>query len=77
MKRLGLLLMDFMFCLVIYGQNEPYRSDINWVTTPSNTSWLYALSEEAYITVSMPVNEHWISTTTRYSMMEWIKKQLK
>jgi cephalosporin-C deacetylase-like acetyl esterase len=30
--------------------------------------------KEALIT---PVNEHWISTTTRHSIMEWIKKQLK
>jgi cephalosporin-C deacetylase-like acetyl esterase len=53
MKRFGLLLIGFIVCLATYGQNEPYRSDVNWVTTPSNTSWLYALSEEAYITVSL------------------------
>ena len=30
--------------------------------------------KEALIT---PVNEHWVSTSTRYSIMTWIKNQLK
>lgn len=30
--------------------------------------------KEALIT---PVNEHWVSTETRYAQLDWIKKQLK
>ncbi|MCA1744904.1 MAG: acetylxylan esterase [Bacteroidales bacterium] len=53
MRQLGLLLVFLgMFC-VAGGQNEPFRSDVVWVTTPSSTNWLYALNEEAHITVAL------------------------
>lgn len=53
MKKFVLLLSGLLFCFAGYGQNEPYRSDVNWVTTPNHTSWLYVLGEEAHITVSI------------------------
>lgn len=47
----------FVCCLLIIyttnAQNYPHQSDILWVTTPSNTNWLYKLNEEAKIKVSL------------------------
>lgn len=35
------------------AQNYQHQSNVLWVTTPSNTDWLYKLNEEAKVTVSI------------------------
>jgi cephalosporin-C deacetylase-like acetyl esterase len=35
------------------AQNYQHQSNVLWVTTPSNTDWLYKLNEEAKVTVSV------------------------
>jgi cephalosporin-C deacetylase len=45
---------------------------------PPTTSYIvYNVLEGEKEALITPVNEHWISSTTRHSMMEWIKKQLR
>ena len=47
--QLFLLLSAFHVC----AQNYQYVSNVLWVTTPSNTDWLYKLNEKATVTVSI------------------------
>lgn len=45
---------------------------------PATTSYIvYNVLEAEKEALITPVNEHWISETTRYAIMEWIKGQLK
>ncbi|WP_062125520.1 hypothetical protein [Geofilum rubicundum] len=53
MKKIGLLLVFVWTVCVMNGQNGPYRSEVLWVTTPDHSNWLYALNEEAHITVAL------------------------
>ncbi len=47
----------FLFCIInvtiCYSGNYPYRSNVLWVTTPSNSDWLYKLNEKATVTVAV------------------------
>ena len=47
-------------------------------TCPPTTSWIVwntlTCEKESYIT---PINEHWISTETRYRQMRFLQKHLK
>jgi cephalosporin-C deacetylase-like acetyl esterase len=47
-------------------------------TCPPTTSWIVwntlTCEKEKYIT---PINEHWISTETRYRQMRFLQKHLK
>lgn len=51
-----------------------YNDDVCPPTTSYIVYNMLKGQKEALIT---PVNEHWVSTTTRYHIMHWIKSQLK
>ncbi|AKD02612.1 acetylxylan esterase [Pontibacter korlensis] len=53
MKKVLLFLLCLVVACATYAQNYPHQSDVLWVTTPSNTNWLYRLNEEAKVTVSL------------------------
>ncbi|MDO3695069.1 acetylxylan esterase [Wenyingzhuangia sp. chi5] len=53
MKKVLLLFICFFITLNNQAQNEPYRSDLLWVTTPNHLDWLYHTNEEASITISV------------------------
>ncbi|MFD3003217.1 acetylxylan esterase [Pontibacter toksunensis] len=53
MKKILLLIYCFLAVYTADAQNYPYQSNVLWVTTPSNTNWLYKLKEEAKVTVSL------------------------
>ncbi len=53
MKRILSFIICFVMTIGLFAENNPHRSDVMWVTTPSHTNWLYKLNEEAKITVSV------------------------
>lgn len=53
MKKILFLSLLLLIICSGYAENYPYRSNVLWVTTPSNSDWLYQLNEEAKITVSL------------------------
>jgi len=54
MIRKTCVLLTFLAAVVnTFAENYPYRSNVLWVTTPSHSDWLYALNEEAAVTVSL------------------------
>lgn len=52
-KKACVLLITWLFIATAHAGNYPYRSNVLWVTTPSNANWLYALNQEAAVTVSL------------------------
>jgi cephalosporin-C deacetylase-like acetyl esterase len=48
-----LLLIYLLLSVSTFAQINPDHGDVFWVTTPSNTDWLYELNEDAEITVSI------------------------
>lgn len=53
MKKKFSLVIIFLIAFNAIAQNYPNQSNVLWVTTPSNTNWLYKLNEEAKVTVSL------------------------
>ncbi|WP_320054336.1 acetylxylan esterase [uncultured Acetobacteroides sp.] len=53
MRRAFLLICYLAAAIATAAQNYPYQDNVLWVTTPSNTQWLYQLNEEAKVTVSL------------------------
>ncbi len=52
-KRIAFFFLLVFNVTISFAGNYPYRSNVLWVTTPSNTNWLYKLNEEATITVAL------------------------
>ena len=53
MKRKCLALFFLLLVFTTRAENYPYRSDVLWVTVPSNQNWIYKLNEAAKISVSL------------------------
>lgn len=53
MKHFLTLLLSLLIASCAFAENYPYRSDILWVTEPDHSDWLYAIHEEAAVTVSL------------------------
>lgn len=49
-KRLVFIIQLLLAC-TLCAENNPHRSDVLWVTTPSHANWLYELNEEADVEV--------------------------
>ncbi|MCU4677104.1 acetylxylan esterase [Catenovulum sp. 2E275] len=52
-RNISLFVVVFTIVCPAVAENYPYRSDINWVTTPSHDNWLYTVNEEASVTVNL------------------------
>jgi len=53
MKKITLLLILLLTAHVARSQNEPYHSDVAWVTNPNHSNWLYNTKEQAKITIEL------------------------
>jgi len=53
MNKVVVLLAFLLTSFVAKSQNYPENSDVLWVTTPSNTNWIYKVGEQAKITVAL------------------------
>jgi Acetyl esterase (deacetylase) len=51
-----------------------YNDNVCPPTTSYSVYNVLTCPKEALLT---PVNEHWVSTETRYDQLDWIKKHLK
>lgn len=47
------LLCFFLPFSTMYAENYPYRSDVLWVTVPTNSDWVYATGENAAVEVQL------------------------
>lgn len=54
-KLRTLLAITLVFCglLIAQAENYPYRSNVQWVTTPNHDNWIYELGEKAKITIAL------------------------
>lgn len=47
-------ILILLFCVpFLSAQNSSFREDVLWLTTPSNSDWLYKLSEDAVISIAI------------------------
>ena len=47
------IMIFFALTLPAVAENNPYRSDVVWVTTPNHNNWLYKTNENASVKVSL------------------------
>lgn len=53
MRRYSLIII-ILFCVgLLSAQNNSFRNDVWWVTTPSSSDWLYKLNEDAVISIAI------------------------
>jgi len=53
MKKIIVLLIVLLSTQTMQSQNEPYHSDVEWVTNPSHVNWLYNVKDQAKITIEL------------------------
>ncbi len=57
MKRMKILLLGGLLAVVLplaaIAENNPYRSDVVWVTVPDHADWLYRTGEQATVEIQL------------------------
>lgn len=53
LSRLVLILVVLFNCIVSFAENNPYRSDVFWVTVPDHADWVYKIGEKAKVEIRL------------------------
>lgn len=53
MKRIISIVWLLLTLTAIHAENNPYRSDVMWVTVPNHADWTYTTGEEAIVEVQV------------------------
>ena len=72
MKRIISIVWLLLTLTAIYAENNPYRSDVMWVTVPNHADWTYTTGEEA-IVMTWGYNDNTCSPTTSYAVWNTLR----